>query len=294
MTGETWKPLEAHASTKKFFCGEWKGRPALMIKFERGEDAERFAAITKFLLSKKVPVPRVLSADDEKAVVTEFVEGGLFSAEKRSAPYLDNILNVAGLFAGISPGDLPKSFKLNRMDIDRLRFEMNFFFLNFCASYLSQKPSEKVKEAIYNLAEELSLAPAAFAHRDYHSENIMVSKGSIYVVDYQDALLAPRCYDLASLYVDGYRTPSAAEKKAILERSLRSAGGGGAEFKKTALQRALKALGTFGYQVVQKNKERYRDAAVRTAGYLDGLASEETLSTPDAVDFVSTIRKKLT
>ncbi len=294
MSGKNWKPLEAHASTKKFFRGEFKGRQALMIRFDNLEDRERFAAITKFLLSKKIPVPKLLPQHDEDAVVTEFVEGGLFSSEKKSAPYLEKILSVAGMFADISPDLLPKTFKLNRLDLDRLRFEMNFFFLNFCSSYLSEKPSAKVKDAIYKLAEELSLAPAVFAHRDYHSENIMVAKGSIYIVDYQDALLAPRCYDLASLYVDGYREPSASDRKAMMDRARESNGAGRAEFMKTALQRALKALGTFGYQVVQRNKERYRGAAVRTAGYLDKLASDETLAEPEAVDFVRTIRKKLT
>lgn len=294
MTVEKWKPLEAHASTKKFFKGACKGRAALMIRFDSLDDRDRFAAITQFLLSIKVPVPIILSLDEDQAVITEFVEGGLFSAEKQSAPYFAKILKVAGMFAGISPGKLPANYKLNRMDQDRLRFEMNFFFLNFCSSYLSEKPSDKVKESIYGLIDELGRTPSVFAHRDYHSENILVAGDSIFVVDYQDALMAPRCYDLASLYVDGYRKPSRDDKKRILAAALKITGADVTEFRKTALQRALKALGTFGYQVVQRNKERYREAAVRTAGYLGELATDETLSDPSAVDFVRSIAKKLT
>lgn len=265
-----------------------------MISFDSKEDRERFVAITRFLVSKKVPVPGILSLDDDQAVITEFVEGGLFSAEKKSGHLFAEVLRVAGIFAGISPGTVPANYKVNSLDIDRLRFEMNYFFLNFCSSYLCEKPSEKVKESVYKLTEDLGRAPAVFAHRDYHSENIMVAGNSIFVVDYQDALMAPRCYDFASLYVDGYRKPSPNEKKRILAAALTATGADPAEFMKTSLQRALKALGTFGYQVMHRKKERYGKAAVLTAGYLDELATDETLSDPSAVDFARSIKKKLT
>ena len=80
-------------------------------------------------------------------------------------------------------------------------------------------------------------------------------------MDFQDLLLAPRCYDAASLAVDAYRRVP----DGFFARCRRSCeerfGCSAEEFAKTALQRALKALGTFGYQVTRRKQARYLRAA---------------------------------
>ncbi|MEN9797669.1 MAG: hypothetical protein RL653_1365 [Pseudomonadota bacterium] len=54
------------------------------------------------------------------------------------------------------------------------------------------------------LAAELAAAPRGFTHRDYQSRNIMVTGGELVVIDFQDALLGPRQYDLVALLRDSY------------------------------------------------------------------------------------------
>ena len=41
-------------------------------------------------------------------------------------------------------------------------------------------------------------------HRDYHSRNLMLSQGQLYLIDFQDARMGPDTYDLASLLRDSY------------------------------------------------------------------------------------------
>ena len=41
-------------------------------------------------------------------------------------------------------------------------------------------------------------------HRDYHSRNLMLHDGSLYIIDFQDARMGPDTYDLASLLRDSY------------------------------------------------------------------------------------------
>ncbi|HEY8199880.1 MAG TPA: phosphotransferase [Actinomycetota bacterium] len=51
----------------------------------------------------------------------------------------------------------------------------------------------------------LTSEPRGFTHRDFQSRNLMVLRdGSLAVIDFQDALLGPREYDLVSLLRDSY------------------------------------------------------------------------------------------
>ena len=41
-------------------------------------------------------------------------------------------------------------------------------------------------------------------HRDYHSRNLMLHEGQLYIIDFQDARMGPDTYDLVSLLRDSY------------------------------------------------------------------------------------------
>jgi aminoglycoside/choline kinase family phosphotransferase len=64
------------------------------------------------------------------------------------------------------------------------------------------------------LAEELAAEPRVLCHRDYHSRNLMLHRGELYIIDFQDARLGPDTYDLVSLVRDSYvdLTESAADE----------------------------------------------------------------------------------
>ncbi len=58
------------------------------------------------------------------------------------------------------------------------------------------------------IAQELGALPQVFVHRDYHSRNLMIQNEAdnikIRIIDFQDALMGPAEYDLASLLRDSY------------------------------------------------------------------------------------------
>ena len=62
----------------------------------------------------------------------------------------------------------------------------------------------ELDQAFRALAQQLAAAPRGFTHRDYQSRNIMVTHGELVVIDFQDALLGPRQYDLVALLRDSY------------------------------------------------------------------------------------------
>ena len=113
-------------------------------------------------------------------------------------------------------------------------------------------------------------------HRDYHSRNLMLHDGRLYLIDFQDARLGPDTYDLVSLLRDSYvdldrprgrradRVFSGAQEGVTAPTS--------AEFRRRfdlmALQRNLKALGTFGYQTTTRGNTVYIQYIPRTLRYV--------------------------
>jgi aminoglycoside/choline kinase family phosphotransferase len=102
----------------------------------------------------------------------------------------------------------------------------------------------------------------------------MVHAGALYWIDFQDARMGPATYDLVSLVRDSYveLPPGLAaalveefrqravprESKDVFER----------RFDLMAVQRNLKALGTFGYMATVRRNSVYLQHVPRTLGYL--------------------------
>lgn len=126
-------------------------------------------------------------------------------------------------------------------------------------------PGERalVDAAFDRIAALLAAEPRGFTHRDYQSRNLMVLPGGEQaVIDFQDALLGPRQYDLVALLRDSYVELPAALVDRMLARYLsRLAEAGGprlepgpfrATFDLLTVQRKLKDAGRFVFIDRQK------------------------------------------
>jgi hypothetical protein len=119
------------------------------------------------------------------------------------------------------------------------------------------------------IARRLGAAPRCLNHRDYHSWNLFVAADRIRVIDFQDALLAPAPYDLATLLGDR-DTPlvvTPAIERGLLDyyrRRWHDVGGAALAADELeelyflcALQKALKVVGRFYYLDRVKQKPGY-------------------------------------
>jgi aminoglycoside/choline kinase family phosphotransferase len=125
-----------------------------------------------------------------------------------------------------------------------------------------------------HMAQDLAAEPRVLCHRDYHSRNLMLHRGQLYIIDFQDARMGPDTYDLVSLLRDSYvdlpeQTVNeliayflALKGKAETEREFRE------RFDLMALQRNLKALGTFGYQTTARRNPVYIQYIPRTLKFV--------------------------
>jgi aminoglycoside/choline kinase family phosphotransferase len=118
--------------------------------------------------------------------------------------------------------------------------------------------------------------PQVWVHRDYHSRNLMVlDKNSPGVIDYQDMVIGPLTYDLASIFKDCYiEWPRTQQLEGLqnYQQKLRHAAGeieqatelSNIDFDQlvkwydmTALQRHIKVLGIFCRLNYRDNKPNY-------------------------------------
>jgi aminoglycoside/choline kinase family phosphotransferase len=162
-------------------------------------------------------------------------------------------------------------------DEEKLMWEMDFFITHFLEGFrgavFTPAAREHLRAELAPIVSELAAEPRVLCHRDYHSRNLMWSGGRLHVIDFQDARLGPDTYDLVSLLRDSYvdlpdtltdslvthyldLTGRTNEREDFLRR-----------FDVMALQRNLKALGTFGYQTSVRGNPGYQQYVPRTAAY---------------------------
>jgi N-acetylmuramate 1-kinase len=135
-----------------------------------------------------------------------------------------------------------------------------------------------IREEFRKLSELLAGQPRVFAHRDYHSRNLMVAGERLGVIDFQDALMGPATYDLASLLRDAY----IALDESLIDRLIdyyldqlqegRRLWTNREAFRRlfdfTSIQRNLKAAGRFVYIDRVKGNPKFLADIPRTLGYV--------------------------
>ena len=155
-------------------------------------------------------------------------------------------------------------------DAAKFYSELEFFLLNMVEGWRRQRiaPSDRrrIQEDFRRLAEILAAQPRYLTHRDYHSRNLMVVGERLSILDFQDARLGPCQYDLASLLLDSYvEIPDKMleELKAyyLAQRAryemLPPIQNFEQIFLLSAIQRQLKALGTFAFQALHRDNRSY-------------------------------------
>ena len=133
---------------------------------------------------------------------------------------------------------------------------------------------EALHEELVAIAEPLAAEPRVLCHRDYHSRNLMLHRQALYIIDFQDARLGPDTYDLVSLLRDSYIDLPERSVDELIAYFLALIGRASNEtafrerFDLMALQRNLKALGTFGFQTVSRGNTVYIQYIPRTLTYV--------------------------
>jgi aminoglycoside/choline kinase family phosphotransferase len=249
-------------------------------------DALPFVNVARLLSAMPVPVPRILSqsgplgimAQQDLGDVTLQAHLGSASPAEHAALYRQAVTLIATLQRRgaelASAQFVPYGIAF---DTDKLMWELQFFAKNFLEAYRGAAPSAATREALAaeftSIAAELAAEPRVLCHRDYHSRNLMLHDGVLYLIDFQDARMGPDTYDLVSLLRDSYVDFGDERVDELIAfflalRGIADADGFRQRFDLMAVQRNLKALGTFGHQAAARGNTVYIQYIPRTISYV--------------------------
>jgi N-acetylmuramate 1-kinase len=282
-------PLAGDASNRRYFRIELTGGTAHSVilmqlaepdAFKQSEEAVSgathqvtelpFLNILSHLSKAGVSVPRLYYYDQTAGLLYLEDFGDLTlseasckaSAADREARYtqaVDALVHMQSM--ATSPAD-PHCLAFHRsFDVPLLMWEFDHF-LEYGIVARQRKPMcaddhLPIRGEFEKIAELLADQPRVFVHRDYHSRNLMVDGERLGVIDFQDALMGPATYDLASLLRDAYIELDEALIDSLINRYLdglathRQVWTNREAFRRlfdfTSIQRNLKAAGRFIY-----------------------------------------------
>jgi aminoglycoside/choline kinase family phosphotransferase len=281
-------PLTGDASDRRYFRVTLDNGESIVLALHAGPiefTTLPFVNVAGLLEQIPLPVPAILGhADAEGVIALEdlgdvTLQARLNDASRsehaalyRSAIVLIELMQRRGTELA-SDRYLP--YRL-AFDVEKLTWELDFFVRHFLEAYrgvtLSATEREVLRLEWLAIAGELSAEPRVLCHRDYHSRNLMVSDGRLHVIDFQDARLGPDTYDLVSLLRDSYVELTDSQLEELIAHFLALTGNDDAtgfrrRFDLMALQRNLKALGTFGNQATSRGNAGFVQYMPRTLRY---------------------------
>ena len=276
-------------------AGEGGSRVACVYPEPFGEELP-FLDTSRLFSSAGLPVAEILEVSGENGIVIQEDLGDLTlgkflekaDPEVRERSIDDAVTLIARIQAAtrlaFDTGSIASRLKF---DTEKLVWELGFFLRHYFHS-LRQKPLSKalelsVRSEFNELASELESYSNVLTHRDFHAANLLVDPdGGLHIIDHQDARLGSAAYDLVSLLLDRVTEEPdkarLAEKRALL-LSLREDLGLGSidaedfayEFDLVAVQRCLKAIGTFSNQAGNFGKRHYTVYIAPMFGIVSGI-----------------------
>jgi aminoglycoside/choline kinase family phosphotransferase len=283
-------PLTGDASDRRYFRLLLPDAPSIVLSLHTDAfdfDALPFVNVARLLEQMPVPIPRVLGHADDLGVlaledlgdVTLQADLGAASPAEHAALYREAVALIATLQRRgaelESPAFVPYGIAF---DVEKLTWELEFFTKHFLEGYRGVVIAPAARAALRRefaaIVEDLAAEQRVLCHRDYHSRNLMVYEGRLYIIDFQDARMGPDTYDLVSLLRDSYMDLPEQTVDELIAYFLALKGETGSQpdfrdrFNLMALQRNLKALGTFGYQTTERRNTVYIQYIPRTLRFV--------------------------
>ncbi|HEX7037744.1 MAG TPA: phosphotransferase [Pseudomonadales bacterium] len=252
-----WQPLRVEASHRRFYRLHWQSDAAaaprtlvVMASPPELENNRQFVLLAELFAQHGIGVPRLLAVDEAR---------GFALMSDLGEQHFEDVYESAGP-ASVLPRALEVLHRLQRIDDARIppytrqRFEdeLGIYREWFLGRLLEHGPAPGLDEAFEILIESTQRQPVVCVHRDFHCRNLLLTPaGEVGVVDFQDALMGPAGYDLASLLRDCYYRFDEAEVARWRDAYLGvttlplDPASFARDLDFTALQRQLKAVGIF-------------------------------------------------
>ena len=270
----TLRPLAGDASFRRYFratVGDGKTFVAMDAP-PPNESVSQFVSVGEFA-GTRMSTPKVFATDPERgfALLEDFGDvdyaTALADGGDAESLYADAVSAMVRL-------QLPPLPDWPRYDERLLRRETGLFGEWYCkrarGEELQGAARREVSRAESFVVAEMSRQALCAVHRDYHSRNLMALCGERNpgALDFQDAVVGPATYDLASLARDAYVPPDPERERMLLEMYWRVARENGLQpassadalrrdFNIVSAQRGLKVAGIFCRLAIRDGKRGY-------------------------------------
>ena len=266
-------PLPGDASARRYFRAAAGKQTWMAMHSPLSEKPEQFFAVGKFLSDGGLRAPAVVAAAPARGffLLEDFGDNTYLSALQKLGERKRDELAGLAMDALVKMQTLtPPPGLLPIYDDELLTEEMNWYPQWYRSRHCGRPLGKKAQEVFARSADWLRLQmrrqPQVFTHRDYHSRNLMRIANGPGVLDFQDAVLGPAAYDLASFSRDAYWRWSDEQRERHLRRYRRAAAAAGMarsvddirrDVNVAAAQRGLKVLGIFARLRWRDNKPSY-------------------------------------
>ena len=269
------------------------GRPYSAIA-RLAEDVVPYVAIASALRARSISAPAIIDADlDRGLIIMEDLGDERVVAGERGTPIEARYAAAVDVLAALHGQDLPGVLQVApHLDYALPRYDMEAFLieaellLDWYLPAVGAAASTPMRETFLALWRDALTpaiqAPPTWVLRDYHSPNLLwlpdrEGVAQIGVLDFQDALLGPAAYDVASLLQDARVDVAELLEVALLGRYARARRAQDGHFDVAvftqlyatlAAQRATKILGIFSRLDRRDGKPQYLRHVPRLWAYL--------------------------
>ena len=244
-----------------------------------------FINVQRYLASLALPVPRIVREDHAAHLIIledlgdelmfNLVDGRA-DGERRTwyAKALELLVTMQGKAEARNDASCV-AFKRS-FDATLYNWEFDHFLEYGIEARLGLTMSAEDREVFTKetraIAEEIQKYPRGFTHRDFQSRNLLWKNERFYLIDFQDALMGPRVYDLVALLRDSYVELSADTVRHFVAAYADARGfdpiATMREFDLVTIQRKLKDAGRFVFIDRVKKNPKFLTYIPASLGYV--------------------------
>ncbi|MBI5676336.1 MAG: phosphotransferase [Nitrospirae bacterium] len=268
-------------SDRKYFRIKKGGKTSVLMECAAGDpDFQRQIEYTRFFQKHSIPVPELIEImpEEMRAVFEDLGDLSLYSwlkclrNEGRIEAMYKKIIDMLVIIHSIPEETIAECPMLQERIFGYKDFiwESDYFIERFVKGIknIKTRDDSALTKELKSLASEADSFQKTIMHRDFQSQNIMITSGGTpRLIDYQGTRIGPPAYDLASLIWDPYyRLESGTRERLIdyyiLKMHDTQAGKFNAEdFNRSLLlcriQRHMQALGAYGFLSNVKGKRYF-------------------------------------
>lgn len=296
-------PLAGDASSRRYerlTLSDGKAAVLMDAPPDQNDSLRAFIKIARFLTANGMSAPDIYAVDEPNGfLLLEDLGDALFARVLDYDPGLEHRLYTAGVDALVAlhrvqpPSDLP----VYTAPVLAEKTLITWQWYPGAPDQPYLKKACAFQQRFETILAETGAKSDVLIQRDYHAENLIwlpdrAGLARVGMLDFQDALIGHRAYDLVSLLQDARRDVSTNLETQMIDHYIKETGVEPDAFRASyhllGLQRNLRIIGIFARLSLHFGKAHYIDFIPRVWGYI-----ERDLSHPSAKDIKDLILRDL-